>query len=360
METFLVGGAVRDRLLGLPVRERDWVVVGATPAEMEALGFRQVGRDFPVFLHPETSEEYALARTERKSGRGHRGFVVHSDPSVTLEQDLQRRDLTINAMAEKPGGELVDPYGGQADLAGRLLRHVSPAFVEDPLRVLRVARFAARFAHLGFTVAAETLDLMRAIADSGELGSLSPERVWNETDLALATGSPQVFLAVLEDCGALPRLLPELVDSDAARSRLAAAAAASADGRVRFAALAADLSPSDASRLGERLHAPNRYTELATLLATLGARLRSPAPLEPEARLEVLEQADAFRRPDRFELLLQAAEALVPDDAACGDSWRRDLAACADVDAAAIAAAGISGRDIGKRVRAERLARLAG
>ena len=192
-----------------------------------------------MFLHPETAEEYALARTERKSGRGHRGFVVHSDPSVTLEQDLQRRDLTINAMAQMPDGELVDPYGGQADLAAKQLRHVSPAFVEDPLRVLRVARFAARFAHLGFTVAPETLELMGEIADSGELASLSPERIWNETDLALATRSPQVFLAVLEDCGALRRLLPELVDTDTARSRLEAAAAASADCRVRFACMAA-------------------------------------------------------------------------------------------------------------------------
>ncbi|HLM53724.1 MAG TPA: multifunctional CCA tRNA nucleotidyl transferase/2'3'-cyclic phosphodiesterase/2'nucleotidase/phosphatase, partial [Pseudoxanthomonas sp.] len=210
MDIYLVGGAVRDRLLGLPPGDRDWVVVGATPQRMLDRGFKPVGRDFPVFLHPRTGEEYALARTERKSGRGYRGFVVDSDPSVTLEDDLQRRDFTVNAMAEDADGRLVDPYGGARDIAARVLRHVGPAFVEDPLRVLRAARFMARFAALGFTVAAETLALMREIARSGELDALVPERVWQELRRALASPTPSAFLRTLRDAGALAAVLPEV------------------------------------------------------------------------------------------------------------------------------------------------------
>lgn len=208
--TFLVGGAVRDHLLGLEPKEHDWVVVGSTQAAMEALGFRAVGADFPVFLHPHTHEEYALARTERKSGRGYRGFVVDADPSVTLDEDLQRRDLTINAIALGPEGELVDPWGGRADLEARLLRHVSPAFAEDPVRVLRVARFAARFAQLGFHVANETMALMQGMVDAGEIDHLVPERVWKELARGLAEPAPQALLRVLRECGALARLLPEV------------------------------------------------------------------------------------------------------------------------------------------------------
>lgn len=210
MKTYLVGGAVRDKLLGRPVHEHDWVVVGATPEQLLAQGYSQVGRDFPVFLHPQTKEEYALARTERKSGRGYGGFVCDFSPEITLESDLLRRDLTINAIAEDADGSLIDPYGGQADLQARLLRHVSLAFREDPLRVLRVARFACRYAPLGFTIAPETLDLMRTIANDGELQELTPERVWKETERALGEAQPQVYFRVLRDCGALAVLFPEI------------------------------------------------------------------------------------------------------------------------------------------------------
>ena len=210
MNVYLVGGAVRDELLGYPVAERDWVVVGATPAELLEQGYTQVGRDFPVFLHPQTREEYALARTERKRGHGYTGFVVHSDPDVTLEDDLRRRDLTVNAIARSVDGTLIDPYGGQADLQARVLRHVSAAFVEDPLRVLRTARFAARYAHLGFRVAAETIALMGEIVASGELEHLPAERVWTELERAFTERHPEVFVSVLRECGALARLLPEV------------------------------------------------------------------------------------------------------------------------------------------------------
>ena len=210
MQIYRVGGAVRDRLLGIQVYDQDWVVVGATPEQMRAQGFQPVGKDFPVFLHPQTHEEYALARTERKSGRGYQGFAFHAAPDVTLEQDLLRRDLTINAMAEDPDGRLIDPYGGRRDLDARVLRHVSPAFAEDPLRVLRVARFAARFHHLGFTVAAETLALMAQLSAAAELADLSAERVWKELERALGEPSPQRFFDVLARCGGLDHWLPEL------------------------------------------------------------------------------------------------------------------------------------------------------
>src|SRR5580700_5917737 len=210
MRVYLVGGAVRDRLLGLPVRERDWVVVGSEPQELERAGFRSVGREFPVFLHPETHEEYALARLERKVAPGYRGFTTQFSPDVTLEQDLQRRDLTVNAMAESEGGELIDPHGGQKDLAARLLRHVSAAFVEDPVRILRVARFAARFAALGFQIAPETLELMRRMTAAGEVDALVPERVWQETERALGESEPQVFFETLRACGALAIVFPEI------------------------------------------------------------------------------------------------------------------------------------------------------
>src|SRR6056297_1272876 len=210
MQTYLVGGAVRDELLGVPFHERDWVVVGATPQDLLDQGFTPVGKDFPVFLHPETKEEYALARTERKQGHGYTGFAVHFEPSVTLEEDLRRRDLTINAIARRPDGTLIDPYGGRRDLEQRVLRHVSPAFVEDPLRVLRTARFAARYKHLGFRIAPETLALMGEIVAQGELEHLPAERVWTETEKALGEADPTAFIAVLKACGALAALAPEL------------------------------------------------------------------------------------------------------------------------------------------------------
>ena len=210
MKSYLVGGAVRDALLGLPVKDRDWVVVGATPQQMLDAGYQQVGRDFPVFLHPQSREEYALARTERKSGAGYTGFTCYAAPDVTLEADLLRRDLTVNALAQDADGAIIDPYGGQNDLRQRLLRHVSPAFSEDPLRVLRVARFAARYAHLGFRIAEETQALMAAMVEAGELAHLTPERVWKETESALTTRNPQVFFQTLRDCQALKVLFPEI------------------------------------------------------------------------------------------------------------------------------------------------------
>jgi len=208
MKTYLVGGAVRDSLLDYPVHEKDWVVVGATPQQMLDSGYQQVGKDFPVFLHPETKDEYALARTERKSGRGYTGFAVHCDPDVTLEEDLVRRDLTINAMAQDAQGNIIDPYNGQGDLANKVLRHVSDAFVEDPLRVLRTARFAARYAHLGFSVAPDTLALMSKIVQQDELAHLPAERIWVEMDKALGERNPEVFIEVLRECGALAKLIP--------------------------------------------------------------------------------------------------------------------------------------------------------
>lgn len=344
MDTYLVGGAVRDRLLGQPHVERDYVVVGATPEQLLALGYRPVGKDFPVFLHPETGEQYALARTERKTAPGYYGFAVHFSPDVTLEEDLARRDLTVNAMAENQSGEIIDPYGGRRDLEARLLRHVSPAFVEDPLRVLRVARFAARFAPLGFSVASETLELMRAIVASGEMVSLVPERVWVETERALGEARPTVYFDVLRSCGALAAVLPEIdvlfgipqpprwhpeIDTGLhVMQALEVATELSADTMVRFAVLVHDvgkgLTPRSEwprhigheesgvgliERLSERLRVPNEYRDLAVLVARHHGRAHRVAEQRPVKVLELLELTDAFRRPERFERFLLACEA---------------------------------------------------
>jgi tRNA nucleotidyltransferase (CCA-adding enzyme) len=344
METYLVGGAVRDRLLGRPHVERDFVVVGATPDELLALGFRPVGKDFPVFLHPDTGEQYALARTERKTGPGYYGFATRFSPDVTLEEDLARRDLTINAMAQDGSGRIIDPYGGRRDLDARLLRHVSPAFVEDPLRVLRVARFAARFASLGFTVAPQTLELMRAIVASGEMGALVPERVWVETERALGEASPVTYLAVLRACGALAAVLPEVdalfgvpqpekwhpeIDTgEHSLQVLDVAAELSPDTTVRFAALVHDvgkgITPRDQwprhigheeagtrliERMAGRLRVPNEHRELAVLVARHHARVHRVTEQRPGTILDLLELTDAFRRAERFERFLLACEA---------------------------------------------------
>lgn len=341
MKVYQVGGSVRDRLLGLPVQDRDWVVVGSTPAEMQALGYRQVGRDFPVFLHPETGEEYALARTERKTAPGYHGFSVHADPGVTLEEDLRRRDVTVNAMALDAEGALVDPFGGQEDLRLRQLRHVSPAFVEDPVRILRVARFAAR---LGFSVAAETLVLMRSIVEAGEVDALIAERVWSELERALGEPDPGRFFVVLRECEALARLFPEIdalfgvpqraeyhpeVDTGAhVLLVLAQAARLSTEPVVRFAALVHDLGkgttpPEEWPRhvghedrgaalvegLCDRYRAPREFRELGVLAARLHGLCHRALELKPSTVLRLLESADAFRRPERFERLLLACEA---------------------------------------------------
>jgi tRNA nucleotidyltransferase (CCA-adding enzyme) len=344
MDIYLVGGAVRDRLLGRPHVERDFVVVGARPDDLLALGYRPVGKDFPVFLHPDTGEQYALARTERKTGPGYYGFATRFSPDVTLEQDLARRDLTINAMAQSATGEIIDPHGGQHDLEARLLRHVSPAFVEDPLRVLRVARFAARFASLGFTVAPETLELMRAIVASGEMGALVPERVWVETERALGEDSPVTYYEVLRACGALAAVFPEIdalfgvpqpekwhpeIDTGVHTMQvLEVAAGLSRDTTVRFAALVHDvgkgLTPRDEwprhlgheeagvrliEGMADRLRIPNEHRELAAMVARHHARVHRVAEQRPGTVLELLELTDAFRRTERFERFLLACEA---------------------------------------------------
>ena len=341
MKIYTVGGAVRDALLGRPVVDRDYVVVGATPAEMVALGYRPVGQDFPVFLHPDTQEEYALARTERKSGHGYKGFAVYAAPEVTLEEDLCRRDLTINAMAQDPSGVLIDPYGGQADLQARLFRHVSPAFAEDPVRILRVARFAARFTD--FSVAAETLALMRRIVEEGEVDALVPERVWQEIARGLMEEMPSRMFRVLRECGALARLLPEIdrlfgvpqppehhpeIDTGEHVMRVIDWAAIQAMSLpVRFAALTHDLgkgvTPPDqwprhhgheaksaelVRALSERIRVPAECRDLAVAVARDHGLVHRALELRPGTVVELLERVDALRRPERFEQFLQACE----------------------------------------------------
>ena len=342
MKTYMVGGAVRDELLGLPVADRDWVVVGATPEEMVRLGFLPVGRDFPVFLHPVTHEEYALARTERKSGRGYKGFTVYASPEVTLEEDLARRDLTINAIAKDETGQYIDPYGGRRDLQNRVLRHVSPAFAEDPVRILRVARFAARFTD--FTLAEETLALMRQMVESGEVDALVPERVWQELSRGLMEARPSRMFEVLQECGALAKILPEVdrlfgvpqhpkshpeVDTGEHVMRVVDRAAANGGALpVRFAALTHDLgkgtTPPEAwpfhpgheergvplvQGLAARLRAPHDCRELAVLVARWHGEAHRADEADAERLVDLLVRLDAFRQPARFQQFLQACEA---------------------------------------------------
>jgi tRNA nucleotidyltransferase (CCA-adding enzyme) len=374
MQVYLVGGAVRDELLGRAVHERDWVVVGATPAQMLAQGFRPVGRDFPVFLHPTTNEEYALARLERKVGPGYRGFTTEHSPDVTLEQDLQRRDLTVNAIARADDGTLIDPHGGQADLAARLLRHVSPAFSEDPVRILRVARFAARFAPLGFTVAPATLALMRAMVAAGEADALVGERVWKELERSLGEPAPGRCFEVLAQCGALAVLAPELAQALHAASgqepatpaplaALARAVAAGLSPAERWAALLTELGEAPGEALCRRLHAPNEFRELAALAARVHAAVAQVAGLAPEAALALLERGDALRRPGRFAAALRAVEQALDPAATSTHSalaWlRQGLARVMAVQLPAAEMAALQGPQIAARLRALRLAALA-
>jgi tRNA nucleotidyltransferase (CCA-adding enzyme) len=349
MRIYCVGGAVRDELLGLPVHDRDWVVVGATPAMLEAQGFRPVGRDFPVFLHPETHEEHALARTERKTGPGYRGFVVHYDPEVTLEDDLKRRDLTVNAMARGRDGTLIDPWGGRQDLQDRILRHVSEAFAEDPVRILRVARFAARFHE--FRVAPETMALMRAMVANGEVDHLVPERVWQEFARGLMEAHPTRMIEVLQECGALARLLPELDAcwSEASATTLRAAAQAGAPLPVRFALLVRDAAEEAASggaetqdarveAIAARLRAPVECRELARLFVREQAALEAATRLDPTQLVGLVERLDALRRPERMEQVLEASRLRCPD--APLDRVRLAASAARSVDAGAVAKGG--------------------
>jgi len=398
IRVYVVGGAVRDRLLGLAVRDRDHVVVGATPEDMARLGFRPVGKDFPVFLHPDTGEEYALARTERKTARGYKGFVVHAAPEVSLEEDLNRRDLTINAMAETEDGEIIDPHGGRADLEARLLRHVSPAFAEDPVRILRVARFAARFRE--FSVAPETLGLMRSMAEDGEVDALVPERVWQEMARGLMEGTPSRMFLVLRECGALARLLPELdrlfgvpqpvkhhpeVDTGIHTMRVVdEAAARGLSLPARWAALLHDLgkgtTPAEfwprhhgheergvalVQAICERLRAPSECRDLAVLVARDHGNAHRALELRPATLVELLERLDAFRRPERFEAFLSACAAdfrgrpgheTLPYPQA--DRLRAALLAARGVDAGAIAHSARPA-DIPRAILAARVAAVA-
>ncbi|WP_277052528.1 multifunctional CCA addition/repair protein [Zestomonas thermotolerans] len=400
MQIYKVGGAVRDRLLGRPVTDIDWVVVGASIEDMQARGFRPVGGDFPVFLHPQTGEEYALARTERKSGRGYGGFTFYASPDVSLEEDLLRRDLTINAMAEDDQGRIIDPYGGQADLQARLLRHVSPAFAEDPLRVLRVARFAARYAPLGFRVAEETLQLMRRIADSGELQALTAERSWKEISRALMEPRPDVFIQVLRDCGALPHLLPELdalfgvpqpeahhpeVDTGVhCLMVLRQCALREQPLTVRWACLLHDLGkgltpPEQWPRhiaheqrgvrliqaVNQRCKAPRDCAELAVLVGEFHTHAHRALELRPATLLELLQRFDAYRRPQRFEEFIAACEM---DARGRHGLELRDYPQAAYLRGAADAARtvavqpllerGLKGAELGEALARERLAAL--
>jgi len=398
MKVYEVGGAVRDALLGLPVKERDWVVVGASAEELIAQGFRRVGKDFPVFLHPQTGEEHALARTERKTAPGYTGFAFDTAATVTLEQDLARRDLTINAIARDRDGVIIDPWGGRADLEARVLRHVSPAFREDPLRVLRLARFAARFAALGFAVAAETEQLMREIVASGEMAALRSERVWQETAKALRTERPEIFFEVLRACGALPLVFPEVdalfgvpqserwhpeIDTGVhTMLALRVAARLSQSEAVRFAALTHDLgkaatpkallprhhgheqrSEEILEQLCARLPIPNRLRDLAVHVARHHGNVHRAADLKAQTVLRIIMEVDGLRQPDRFEEFLLACEAdargrkgleneLYPQ----AQRLRTALRAARSVDAGKLRAErSLEGEALGKALQEERL-----
>lgn len=401
MNTYLVGGAVRDRLLGLAPGDRDHVVVGETPEAMLAAGFKSVGRDFPVFLHPQTGEEFALARTERKSGRGYRGFVVDSDPSVTLVEDLGRRDFTINAIAEDEIGVLTDPFDGAGDIAARVLRHIGPAFVEDPLRVLRAARFMARFAPLGFTVAPETMALMREMSASGELDALVPERVWQELSRALAAKQPSAFLRTLHDCGTLQAVLPEVealygvpqraeyhpeVDTGVHVEMVCdmAAKLAPGDDVIGFAALTHDLGKaltpaeelpkhvmheqrglSPLRALCERLKVPAAHRELALVACREHLNVHRLLELRDDTVHDLLARCDAFRKPERIAALALVCEAdkrgrggAANDDYPQGRELQRLHAATLAVRGANVVSEGLEGPAVGDALRKARIATI--
>jgi len=400
MQSYIVGGAVRDQQLGLPVKDRDWVVVGATPEQLRQQGFKPVGKDFPVFLHPHTHEEYALARTERKTAAGYHGFKVYASPEVTLEQDLQRRDLTINAMALDSTGRLIDPFGGQRDLEQRLLRHVSPAFAEDPVRILRLARFAARYDHLGFQVAAETQTLMQNMVANGEVDALVPERVWAETERALQELAPQRFFTVLRDCGVLARLFPELEqlfgvpqpaqhhpEIDSGLHTLAClqqAVRLGANTPTRFAVLCHDfgkgLTPVSqwprhhgherrgvplVEALCQRLRVPRHYRELAVLVCAEHLHCHRALELRPVTVLKLLERIDAFRRPERLADILLACECDARGRAGREDQaypqaeyLRQAHAAAGAVPARRFAEQGLRGSDIAAALHQARISAI--
>lgn len=354
MKTYLVGGAVRDKLLGLTPHEHDWVVVGSSVNEMKALGYEQVGKDFPVFLHPHSKEEYALARTERKSGTGYTGFSVNADPSVTLEQDLSRRDLTINAIAETPDGELVDPFAGRADIKNRVLRHVSAAFVEDPLRVLRVARFLARFAPFGFTVAPETLRLLRTMVASGELAQLTPERVWKEWQKSLTTPAPAKFLELLDQLDATEQVFGEPLINTSVCQHLTRVAAVTSAAELRFASLFIS-QPAEfpLTAFCQRLAIPNRFKSCAELALQQQSLLLGSLPVSASDIFPLLTEIDYWRRPHRLDEWLTLHQALNPNRL---DSHNIKQAAsrAKAVDAKQLIAAGLTGPAVGEALTEQR------
>lgn len=392
-----MGGAVRDELLGYPYKEKDWVVVGATVADMIAAGYQQVGKDFPVFLHPETREEHALARTERKTAAGYKGFAVHASPDVTLEEDLIRRDLTINAIAQDEAGDYIDPYHGIEDINNKILRHVSDAFVEDPVRILRVARFMARYTHLGFSVASETMALMKTMVTNGEVDALVAERVWQEMEKALSEKTPTAFITTLRDCGALQRILPELdclfgvpqpaehhpeIDTGIHTLMvLQQACLLSKASDVRFAALVHDLGKGTTPKeewpnhleheargakivvkVCQRLRIPNEFRDLAERTAHYHLHYHRALELKPSTVVKTLEQLDAYRKPDRFEKFLLACEAdargrpgFENKEFPQGDFFRQALSVSKDVDIQRFRELGYENLALAEKIRETRI-----
>lgn len=371
MKIYLVGGAVRDKLLGLPVNEQDWVVVGATIQDMLKLGYKQVGKEFPVFLHPKTGEEYALARMERKVKPGYQGFTFDTSPDVTLEEDLIRRDLTINAMAETPEGELVDPYHGKQDLEKKLLRHVSPAFAEDPVRILRIGRFLARYAHMGFHVAPETIELMRSMVNAGEVDALVAERVWKELDRALGEKNPEKFFEVLDQCDALQKLFPQLEMNSANIAALKSASHLTPNPAIRFAALLHTFNRETINALCNRYRAPNAYCELAKLTALNYEAALKAKTLSPVKLLSLFSALDIYRRKERFHDFLFACAsigiAMSPEKTSeelkvqMGSlmSWLHNCAHVAkSVDVQALIAEGFEGATLAEKLKEKRLEKM--
>ena len=397
MKTYLVGGAVRDELLDYPFHENDWVVVGATVNDMLSAGYQQVGKDFPVFLHPKTKEEHALARTERKTAAGYKGFEVHASPEVTLEEDLIRRDLTINAIAKDENGEFIDPYNGINDINNKILRHVSDAFAEDPVRILRIARFMARYAHLGFSIASETMALMKNMVAAGEVDALIPERVWAEMEKALTEKTPTCFIETLRECGALKRIIPELdclwgvpqpeehhpeIDTGIHTMLvLEQACKLGTDPQLRFAALVHDLgkgtTPKDewprhiaheargsdlVKKLCKRLRIPNEYRDLAERTARFHLHYHRALELKPATVVKTLEQLDAFRKPERFEKFLLAAEADARGrpgfeniELPQGDYFRRALQAAKNINIDELRSLGFENMALANKIKEARV-----
>lgn len=397
MKIYLVGGAVRDELLGYPYHEKDWVVVGATVDDMLAADYQQVGKDFPVFLHPKTKEEHALARTERKTAAGYKGFEVHASPEVTLEEDLIRRDLTINAIAKDENGEFIDPYNGIADIDNKKLRHVSEAFAEDPVRILRIARFMARYAHLGFSVASDTMMLMKNMVDAGEVDALVPERVWQEMEKALSEKTPMRFIETLRECGALQRIMPELdclwgvpqpeehhpeIDTGIHTMLvLEQACKLSDDPQVRFAALVHDLGKGSTPKsewprhinheargadivltVCKRMRIPNDYRDLAERTARFHLHYHRALELKSSTVVKILEQLDAFRKPERFEKFLLASEADARGrpgyeniELPQGNYFRQALTATKDIDINELRKLGFENMALANKIKETRI-----